>query len=207
MVDDLFTGVDYLRAVLDAFPSPVLIIGQSMVIHDANAAAKEFMGDRPSASLKRLCGKLLGCIHERQAPGGCGTGEFCHNCALRQSVNRVFGGDATYRRMSEMLLEIDGQVNHIWIMVTASPLNFQNVGLVILTIEDVTELAELRKIFPICMHCKKIRDGDSYWQHVEEYLNTYTGVRFSHGICPDCLKIHYPEYTGDIVDKGGSGDA
>ncbi len=59
--------------------------------------------------------------------------------------------------------------------------------------EAITEIKELRGIFPICANCKKIRDDDGYWQQVEHYIADRTAAKFSHGICSDCAKKLYPE--------------
>ncbi len=68
--------------------------------------------------------------------------------------------------------------------------------------EKVTELEAILKkvqqlegIIPICMHCKKIRSDKDYWQQVEQFLSDHSQARFSHGICPECVKEHY----GDLV--------
>lgn len=52
----------------------------------------------------------------------------------------------------------------------------------------------LHGLLPICSCCKKIRNDDGYWQHVETYLQEHTEADFSHGICPDCAHDHYPDY-------------
>jgi hypothetical protein len=52
----------------------------------------------------------------------------------------------------------------------------------------------LHGLLPICSCCKKIRDDQGYWQHVETYLQEHTEADFSHGICPECAHTHYPEY-------------
>ncbi|MDD5286371.1 MAG: MASE3 domain-containing protein [Desulfuromonadaceae bacterium] len=57
------------------------------------------------------------------------------------------------------------------------------------------EIKELKGILPICMHCKKIRDDSGYWSQLEIYIRDHSSADFSHGICPDCLKEHYPEYV------------
>lgn len=69
-------------------------------------------------------------------------------------------------------------------------------------VELETTLANLTKldgIIPVCSGCKKIRkkDGDPFeqenWVAFETYFTEKTGSRFSHGICPACLKVHYLE--------------
>jgi len=52
----------------------------------------------------------------------------------------------------------------------------------------LAEVKELRKILPICMYCKSIRDDENYWQTVDAYISHHTNTRFSHGICPPCYQ-------------------
>jgi hypothetical protein len=50
---------------------------------------------------------------------------------------------------------------------------------------------------PICASCKKIRDDKGYWNQVEKYVSEHSEAKFSHGICPECLKKLYPEFAQD----------
>ncbi len=59
----------------------------------------------------------------------------------------------------------------------------------------LAEVKMLREILPICSYCRKIRDDDDYWLTLEAYFARHTKTRFSHGICPDCLKT-YIEHAG-----------
>ena len=55
------------------------------------------------------------------------------------------------------------------------------------------EIRTLRGIIPICAHCKKIRDDQGAWGQIEAYIQAHSEAHFSHGICPDCMRRHYPE--------------
>jgi sigma-B regulation protein RsbU (phosphoserine phosphatase) len=57
----------------------------------------------------------------------------------------------------------------------------------------LSEIRTLQGLIPICMHCHKIRDEKEVWTRMEEYVSQRSGAKFSHGICPDCLKKYYPE--------------
>jgi hypothetical protein len=59
------------------------------------------------------------------------------------------------------------------------------------------EVKILRGLLPICAACKKIRDDDGYWEHMETYIKEHSEAQFSHGICPDCATRLYP----DIFDN------
>lgn len=50
----------------------------------------------------------------------------------------------------------------------------------------------LRGIIPICASCKSIRDEKGVWHRLEAYVQTRTEARFSHSVCPICLKKLYP---------------
>jgi sigma-B regulation protein RsbU (phosphoserine phosphatase) len=52
----------------------------------------------------------------------------------------------------------------------------------------LSQVKQLQGLLPICSYCKKIRDGENYWQRVDSYLTEHTDVLFSHGICPDCYR-------------------
>lgn len=57
------------------------------------------------------------------------------------------------------------------------------------------EVKTLRGIVPICASCKRIRDDRGYWNQVEVYVGERTEAEFSHGVCPECMKRFYPEYS------------
>ncbi|WP_372680042.1 PAS domain-containing protein [Desulfosarcina sp.] len=194
---DQLVDEKYLRGVLDAFPIPVLIVDKGLTIHDANHASKKLLGDDISAKLRELCGDTLGCIHAISRPGGCGTTDFCPECVLRQTSAAVAKGESSFRRLSKMKIQSDGRVQEKTFLVSGAPLQHAGRSYVILTLEDITELTELRKIVPICSFCRKVRDDDDYWQEVEHYFAKYSTIRFSHGVCPDCRKQHYSEFLKD----------
>src|SRR5581483_11134045 len=51
------------------------------------------------------------------------------------------------------------------------------------------ELANLRGLLRICMVCKKIRNADGSWDELETYITHHSEADFTHGTCPECLKI------------------
>lgn len=55
----------------------------------------------------------------------------------------------------------------------------------------------LEGIIPICMHCKEIRDEKGEWNRLEHFITERSDARFSHGICPKCMAIHYPKIAQD----------
>ena len=63
------------------------------------------------------------------------------------------------------------------------------------------EINTLRDILPICLFCKKVRDDKGYWEQVDIYIHKYYDADISHGICPECAKVHYPKEFEVIMNK------
>ena len=67
--------------------------------------------------------------------------------------------------------------------------------------QALEHITVLKGILPICSFCKNIRDDRGYWEKVEEYIGKHSDARFSHGVCPDCMKEHYPEFGKQNSDE------
>jgi hypothetical protein len=59
--------------------------------------------------------------------------------------------------------------------------------------QALSEVETLRGLLPICACCKKIRDDQGYWNHIEAYLGKHARTEFTHTLCPDCVKDFYPD--------------
>jgi GAF domain-containing protein len=51
----------------------------------------------------------------------------------------------------------------------------------------------MEQLIPICSYCKGIRNDRGYWQSVEKFIQSYADVEFSHGVCDNCMREHFPE--------------
>jgi len=67
--------------------------------------------------------------------------------------------------------------------------------------DALNKVKTLSGLLPICAFCKDIRDDSGYWHQVEAYVKNHSKANFSHGVCPDCAKKHYPEYFKDGEPK------
>ncbi len=61
--------------------------------------------------------------------------------------------------------------------------------------EALGRVKQLSGLLPICASCKKIRDDHGYWNQLEQYITEHSEAGFSHGICPDCAKVMYPDFV------------
>lgn len=181
--------------VLDAIPLMIFVADEDVQIVDANAMALRTLGVGKDVVLRRRGGDVLHCIHADEVPEGCGRAPACTDCVIRGAVNACFLGEGVTRRRMKAELVIGGNRKEIEMLVTANVLDAERQR-VVLVLEDITEISMLRRIVPICSHCRRVRNDQAYWQSVEMYFKDHAGVDFSHGVCPECLQLHYPDLAG-----------
>jgi hypothetical protein len=179
----------------------VFIVDEDVRIRELNSAAAAALGANLASVHNKLGGEVLNCLHAHEVPGGCGSAPSCKGCIIRNCVALCLSGQTITRRRVQFVVDRGGVKRGMELLITASPMQSAGENLVMLVLEDISEFTMLKDIVPICMYCKKIRDDQNYWQNVENYFRDYAGFDFSHGICPGCMKEHYPAVARKLFDK------
>jgi PAS domain-containing protein len=188
----------FLRSLLDAIPSFVFAVDEDVRILEYNTAVDGLLGKGRQDILRRRGGDLLHCIHATETPGGCGQAPFCRNCVIRNGVNEVFRGQSCVRRRMKMELLSEGKTNDLHALITVSPFGHNGRRFALLVIEDISEIAELRSILPMCMRCKRIRNDEQYWVQVELYFKRNWDLSFSPSFCPECAALEMENLAREL---------
>ncbi|MGI8432368.1 MAG: hypothetical protein ACR2MW_08785 [Chthoniobacterales bacterium] len=53
------------------------------------------------------------------------------------------------------------------------------------------QVKQLEGLIPICAHCKRILDEEKHWTRLETYIVEHSAAEFTHGVCPECARVHY----------------
>ena len=61
--------------------------------------------------------------------------------------------------------------------------------------DALANIKTLRGLIPTCASCKKIRNSDGDWEQMETYVQNHSEAQFSHGLCPECTRKLYPDYS------------
>jgi hypothetical protein len=196
-----------LAEVFDAYPAPTLLVDDDVRVLHANRTARELLGVRGDGSDALLTrgGEMLHCVNAAAHPDGCGHAEACKKCVVRNSVNAALSSGAVRRSHAFMQVRNEGRLDEVHFLVSAAPLHHDQRPLVILALEDVSEIVRLRSLLPMCAGCKKIRDGENYWRTVEEYFKQSLDIDFSHSFCEACLERLYPELAQERAGTPRSG--
>jgi PAS domain-containing protein len=123
--------------------------------------------------------------------------------AINQDVLRTGEGSRT-----EVAVTFEGVTRHFDLMVepfrdargtllgvTASAIDITPWKYQIAKLKEVLdEVRLLSGLLTICASCKRIKNEREVWQPLEAYIQAHSEAKFSHGVCPDCLRKLYPEY-------------
>ncbi|MFO7606692.1 MAG: hypothetical protein R6W72_10370 [Desulfurivibrionaceae bacterium] len=189
MAFEKYTDAKLLREILNVIPSLLFVVDEDVAILDYNATAAEFMKGNRESILKRRGGDVLNCLHATETAAGCGHGPSCGECEVRNSVAEAFHGRRVVRRRTKLEIIRNGEKAEIYALITASSFSFEGKQRVLLLIEDISEIAELRRMIPICSVCHEIRDEGEAWNRIEDYFKEHWDLDFSHGLCPKCYEI------------------
>ncbi len=67
--------------------------------------------------------------------------------------------------------------------------------------EALASVKTLSGLIPICANCHSIRDDKGYWERVEIYIQNKSEAKFSHGLCPNCIRKLYPNVADDVLNE------
>jgi nitrogen fixation/metabolism regulation signal transduction histidine kinase len=189
--------LDFVTAALDAVPYPLFVVDDDVKIIAFNHAASSLLGDTPTFALSTRGGEALHCIHATEAIGGCGASEACKSCVVRTSVVLSCRDRVAVRRPQRMQLVGAEGARDVYLLVTTNPIQDTDRHRAVLMFQDIGELVSTQGLVPICMHCGKVRDLSNQWAPMEQYLKDRLDLGVTHGLCPVCLKKHYPDYAAD----------
>jgi len=152
--------------------------------------------------LDNIIGKAYGEFHSEKS-----TREFIeiveHIFKTGKSIQNEYRSDRDGRCFLRTFSPVKDREGIITIAVTVASKDITERKLaeeerekLILELRDaLSKIRTLSGLLPICASCKKIRNDKGYWEQLEIYIGDRSDADFSHSICPECLKILYPEFN------------
>lgn len=193
-VNSIYT-TDTFRSMFDALPSPVFVVDGDVMVHDYNTAAAEFLFRHMAApsELSYHVHNDLPCI---EVPVGFWRTLFCRDSIIGRSVKEAFQGSRIVRRLTKLESLQEGSRSKLETRITCSPFHNGTGTQVFLVFEDMRKTDDMNGVIRICCVCHKIIDEKEALTQLEAYAKEYTGVKFSHGLCPKCFSLEIAKIEG-----------
>ncbi|MBI5535162.1 MAG: GHKL domain-containing protein [Deltaproteobacteria bacterium] len=141
-----------LGALLEAMPTPAVVLDHERRVVAANHRVQEQFGDslRVAFAGKRF-GELIGCTRPTTSPSGCGSASACAWCGVMSTVNDSMRHNAAVT--AECRLALDPSAGgSLDIEVRATPLALGARKLTVLTLRDISAEKRRRVLERIFFH-------------------------------------------------------
>ena len=191
------TMADVALRVADHTPAMLAYWNRDLICEFANEAYRAWFGKSRAEVVGSSMRALLGPLFELNLPyiNGVLAGQPQQ---FERTIPVPGGGEAVRESLATYTPDIvDGTVRGFYVHVAdvtdLKRLEAEQRRLIAQLETALHAVHTLEGLLPICGHCKKIRDQEGRWTAVETYIRSRTATEFSHTICPDCLKTHYPD--------------
>jgi len=125
--------LSFKKEILDNIDLPFFVVSQSSQrVVTANEEFLNFISKSFDQIANQLGGDVIGCIHAAN-PHGCGKGEFCSKCPIRNLVQKTIDTQNPQKHVHVVqLIKHEGETKDISLHVTTRIKN----GYVLLQIDD-----------------------------------------------------------------------
>ena len=197
-VNSIYT-TDTFRSMFDALPAPVFVVDGDVMVHDYNTAAAEFLFRHMAApsEFSYHVHNDLPCI---EVPARFWRTLFCRAPIIGKSVKEAFQGSRIVRRLTKLESHQEGSRLKLETRITCSPFPNGTGTQVLLVFEEMRKTDDMNGVIHICSVCHQIIDEKKALVQLEAYAKEYSGVTFSHGLCPKCFRLEMAkieEYAGE----------
>jgi signal transduction histidine kinase len=135
--------------LFNAVPDIVLVVNQQRQIIFANHNLLKITGLNDDAAIIGLRpGEALGCVHAFEAPGGCGTSEFCQTCGAVQALLASLKGQESVQECRIALQNGDALDLQVW----ATPLTLDGETFSIFAVKDISHEKRRQALERIFLH-------------------------------------------------------
>jgi PAS domain-containing protein len=190
-------GLAHYIDIYDFAPVGYVTLDQDGIVQEVNLTCSVLLGEDRSRLLKRDFNRFISretrsvFMDFLQKVLASNTKKTCDLALVNDGIT------PRYVHIEAMAIGSGGSVNRMCRMAIINTTDLVQLAMerdqLIRELQQaLAEIKTLSGLLPICSYCKKIRDDKGYWNQIESYISRHSDVLFSHSICPECLKIHYP---------------
>ncbi|MDZ7723682.1 MAG: PAS domain S-box protein [candidate division KSB1 bacterium] len=131
---------ELLTAIYRNAPLVIMVVNAERRIQEVNGFGTQFAGKNAEEMLGLRGGEALRCMHVLDDPQGCGFGEFCQHCVIRNSVlDTLETGETRLQKEAPYFYQEDGKISEMTLLTSTTPIMVKGERMVLVTLQDITE--------------------------------------------------------------------
>lgn len=129
---------DNLKNVLEALPTGIMLVGSDAVVRWVNKPLLDLFHLPGEGLVGQRFGDGTHCVYSYEK--GCGEGEQCRFCEIRQNISGVIRKGTSCKNVTFLRSFLNGdEENGLWLKVSFIPLAASDEPQIVVAIEDITE--------------------------------------------------------------------
>ena len=135
-----------IEAIYNNAPLIMMVVDGNLSLRRVNRFATKFAGRPDEEMLGLRGGEALHCLHALDDPRGCGFGESCRDCHIRNKVLETLEDGVTNLQVeSSFDFSSEGGSQALTLLVSTTPIPFQGENMALVIIMDITERKQAEK--------------------------------------------------------------
>jgi PAS domain S-box-containing protein len=177
---------DLLAAIYRNAPLVIMVVNAERRIQQVNGFAAQFVGRDAEEMLGLRSGEALRCMHVLDDPRGCGFGEFCQQCVIRNTVIDTLETGKTHLQIEApyYFRGQDNETRDLQFFMSTTSIEVKGERMVLVTLQDITERqqaeAEKEKLQAQLAQAQKMESVGRLAGGVAHDYNNMLGVILGH---------------------------
>ena len=132
---------ELLSAIYRNAPLIIMALNSERRIQQVNGFATQFAGRDAEEMHGLRGGEALRCMHVLDNPAGCGFGDFCQQCVIRNTVLDTLESGETHLQIEApySFKKKAGQIQEMTLLTSTTPIMVKGERMVMVTLLDITE--------------------------------------------------------------------
>ncbi len=132
-----------IEAIYRNAPLIMMMVDGDRRIQQLNDFATPFAGQPAKDLLGLRPGEALRCLHAMDDPQGCGFGEFCSDCVIRNTVADTLENGTPHLQVEAAFESSpEGKTRSLTLLISTTPIIFHDENMALVTMMDITGLRQ-----------------------------------------------------------------
>ncbi|MGI6227984.1 MAG: hypothetical protein ACOYJ1_17250, partial [Peptococcales bacterium] len=191
---------NFFKETFFKLPQIALILDKNRKIIGLNELGQKALNISEEQALIKMPGDIFHCVYVELSNRECGSNKGCEKCPCNYVISKALLSNKSVRLKGTIAIkEKDDSLKYLNVLISASPINYNDQRYLILTLEDISNITQIQGMVSICANCKNLLDRD-HWKRLEKYIEDNTGAMATHTICPECIRSLYPQYAEKVLN-------